>query len=205
MSEKKIPSVSLCELIFLNKDWKKTRSDWVSYLENILCATSYQFFDNLLPITLPSDKLETYIEALQEKTYKHIELDSLVAQISIVLLLFYSDKQVEGVKCLKKIRCYSDSSNIVISFVEWIVYLFSCILAILYDMCSYTFKVVVNPLCWFSNAKRIECSKSSNRLNMLIDKYENNKAIDKITKDLLKQIICCISVYNIIEDSKSQK
>ena len=54
-------------------------------------------------------------------------------------------------------------------------------------MCSYTFKVVVNPLCWFSNAKRIECSKSCNRLNLLIDKYENNKAIDKITKDLLKQ------------------
>ena len=199
MSDTKITNVTLSELIFINKDWQKTRMEWVSYLSNIICATSYQYFDNLLPVELPSDILETNIEALQWKTNKHIKLESLVEQISIVLLLFYSDRQTEGIKRLKKIKCHSDSNNIVTSFIEWIEFLFSCILAILYDMFLYSIKVIINPLCWLSKAKRVECSKSCNRLNTLIDNYEKNKATDETTKDLSKQIRKCISVCKIIE------
>lgn len=189
----------LGKLFFLNKNWQKTRNEWLGYIES-LDKSTYQEINKILPAELNSDDINAQLNIIKgENNNNQLKLDSIFRQVSIALMLFYSDKQLEGIQKLKNIKCNNNSNNIVTSFIEWIEFIFSCILAILYDMFLYSIKVIINPLCWFSNAKRIECRKSCNRLNTLIDNYEKNKATDKITKDLSKQISKCISVCKMIE------
>ena len=102
----------LGKLFFLNKNWQKTRNEWLGYIES-LDKSTYQEINKILPAELNSDDINAQLNIIKgENNNNQLKLDSIFRQVSIALMLFYSDKQLEGIQKLKNIKCNNNSNNI---------------------------------------------------------------------------------------------